>query len=243
MHRSAPRFSRGSPTHASLDPAAAHRFLQLLPTRGHTYEDPVLASAWLLPLSAVGSKSPSLSPFSFRKAAPSPSRGRIAKAASRDSPSKVEPTTLQGRRQPSDLGNHRPITAPLAGDTSTRPSLATTVVGRWCWTARAEQPRSKGPRRTACCRRTGRVEVPLLMRAARAPLFQDVIDPSSGGLEGPFVLMNRPRPPLSRRPAKGNGPYESRGAFHRSESIEHGDRSPRRGPTSPLRRQPRFLRG
>jgi len=54
----------------------------------------------------------------------------------------------------------------------------------------------------ACCRRTTRAKVPLLMRATRASL--GVAGSSYCGLDIPAVLTNRPRPLFQRRPAKSN---------------------------------------
>jgi len=47
-----------------------------------------------------------------------------------------------------------------------------------------------------------------------------VVERSTGGLDAPIALFNRPRPSFLRRPAKGNAYPESQDAFHRQESED-----------------------
>jgi len=51
------------------------------------------------------------------------------------------------------------------------------------------------------------VMVPLLGSDSSTP---DVVDPSSGGLDIPTVLPNRPRPTFQRSPAKGHAFQKTR---------------------------------
>jgi len=85
----------------------------------------------------------------------------------------------------------------------------TTACGDGRWTTAldcaGQETVSEGPSLHApCCRSETWVKVPLLVRVSRAPLASIVIGSSTGGLDAPTVLMNRPRPAFLRRPAKGN---------------------------------------
>lgn len=124
-------FSRGADTRFSEPGCRLSTSATYFPTHGHTLEHPILA----LPRTAAPFRAQSalvrsrLRHSCFRGMATFPSRRRIAKATSRDSPSDA------GLRRCKlaagyDTGNHRPIVTPLAGDASIRPPLAAVAVGR-----------------------------------------------------------------------------------------------------------------
>jgi len=108
-----------------------------------------------------------------------------------------------------DLGNSCPIVTSLAGDALD----ATTVCGDGRWTraldyvGRADP--SEGPPSTrVLLPQTRESDGPLLIWPVRAPL--EVVDSSCGGLDAPAALVNQPRPPFRRHPAKGDAFPETR---------------------------------
>lgn len=141
---SAPRCSRVTPKRASLDQAAAQRLLQLT-TDARTHSRASDSRASCVPLLLRSDAEPALVfDVLFYGTPTSPSRRRITRAASRDSPSEASPRRCKGAvRQ--DPESHLPTATPLAGDASIRPPFAAMAVGKQRWTARAEGTRSEGP--------------------------------------------------------------------------------------------------
>jgi len=94
----ASRCSREAPTGASLDPTAAQRLLQLTSdARSHSRASDSRGST--RPAFRVGAECALVLAMPFWGVATFPSRRRITRAASRDSPSEANPTALQERRK------------------------------------------------------------------------------------------------------------------------------------------------
>lgn len=126
--------------------------------------------------------------------------------------------------------NHHPIEASLAGGTSTQPSLATAAGWMAVLDCSGQETWSEGPPRSppAAAGRCGQ-RFPSSVKLPAHPSF--VAGSSYGGLDAPFVLMNRPRLLFPRHPAKRQRFPESRSAFHRSESCMTEITLPRAQPT------------
>jgi len=116
-------------------------FCNYIPTHGHTHEHPIPA-CFEEPHYAVTSNALSLSSLFFKEQRPSPlEEGSRELRAATILP--ISSSRRCKRAAKHDTESYRPVATPLAGDASTRPSLAAMDVGRQRWTARAEWLRAK----------------------------------------------------------------------------------------------------
>jgi hypothetical protein len=172
---SASRCSRVTPKRASLDQAAAQRLLQLT-TDARTHSRASDSRVSVRPASFRSDAELALDfDTLFYGASTSPSRRRITRAASRDSPSEASPTSLQERREtrPRKPSSDRNAACGRRLD-------PTTVCGDGRWkTALDCSGRANPERRTlphaAGCRRTTWVKVPLLIELLEHPWVSSIL--------------------------------------------------------------------
>jgi len=124
-----------------------------------------------------------------------------------------------------DSENHHPIVVLLAGNAPTRPPLAVAVrlEGDDGIRGPADVER-RAPPRVGILPHPDLERAPLLVVSPNTPASR-VADPSDEGLEVPFVLMDQPRHPFQRRPAK-DAVFPNAGVLSLLGIPADGDHSP-----------------